>query len=416
MPRIIGLSATLTALCSSTLELGIDIGSVRAVGQVGVPWSVSSMVQRLGRSGRKDGEPRIMRMFVIESLPKPGDSITDNLYPYLLKAIALTELMIEKWLEPVDLNRVHLSTCIHQIMSCLRQTGGKRAADLYEILCRKGAFRNIPQERFMQLLRSIAAKDVIEQMPEGDLILGLKGEKITGFWDFYSAFQTQREYSVKHGSNEIAVIPADQIPPIKHQIILAGKWWRVMDIDHDMSLVLVSPDVKGKAPIFPGDGGNMHTKVFEKIKQILASEKLYPYLDPQGKSLLDKARNTARQTDILQTGIAHQGNSIHWFPWVGDTARRTLELFALTKGIACSTDALSLRFDSISMDDFHRYLDFVLKTDTKMESLATRMEEKYLDKYDMLIEEELLDWANGQDKLDFLTARQAAFDTQRAIS
>lgn len=47
-----------TTFCSSTLEMGIDVGNVKVVGQIGPPWSVSSLTQRLGRSGRKKASPQ----------------------------------------------------------------------------------------------------------------------------------------------------------------------------------------------------------------------------------------------------------------------------------------------------------------------------------------------------------------------
>src|SRR5262249_16474107 len=56
--------------CSSTLEMGIDVGNVKLVGQVGAPWSVSSLTQRLGRSGRKEGESSILRMYIEEDEPE----------------------------------------------------------------------------------------------------------------------------------------------------------------------------------------------------------------------------------------------------------------------------------------------------------------------------------------------------------
>ena len=52
--------------CSSTLELGIDVGNVSRVGQIGAPWSVSSLKQRLGRSGRGEGEPSELWLYVVE--------------------------------------------------------------------------------------------------------------------------------------------------------------------------------------------------------------------------------------------------------------------------------------------------------------------------------------------------------------
>lgn len=59
-----GLRAT--AFATSSLELGIDIGEIRRVLQINPPWTVSSLRQRLGRSGRKDGQPSTLRLYVIE--------------------------------------------------------------------------------------------------------------------------------------------------------------------------------------------------------------------------------------------------------------------------------------------------------------------------------------------------------------
>ena len=81
-----------TALCSSTLELGIDIGVVRAVGQVDPPWSVASLVQRLGRSGRREGEPSILRMYIRDDSPSAESTITDLLFPDLLSCDRACEI------------------------------------------------------------------------------------------------------------------------------------------------------------------------------------------------------------------------------------------------------------------------------------------------------------------------------------
>ena len=203
-----------TALCSSTLEMGIDIGHVRAVGQLDTPWSVSSMVQRLGRSGRRAGEAAIMRMYVREESPHARSTLTDLLYPDLLRAIAMTRLMLEKWLEPFDQNRMHLSTLTHQILSCLKQTGGMRADDLYRVLCQRGPFRNVSQPQFADLLRGLAQHDLVEQVPQGELILALVGERITAGFDFYAAFQSTEEFIIRCGAEDIGKLPADIVPPV----------------------------------------------------------------------------------------------------------------------------------------------------------------------------------------------------------
>ncbi len=124
--------------CSSTLELGIDVGNVSAVGQIGAPWSVSSLKQRLGRSGRREGEPSVLWLYVVEDAAAEQTRPVYRLYPQLLRAIAMTELMLENWCEPPDIERWHLSTLVQQIMSVIAEAGGASALTLYERLIDTG--------------------------------------------------------------------------------------------------------------------------------------------------------------------------------------------------------------------------------------------------------------------------------------
>src|SRR5205085_3013740 len=128
-----------TAICTSTLEMGIDLGAVRAIGQVGPTWSVASLVQRLGRSGRREGEAQILRVYTLDDAVTQHSSLSDRLFPELIRAIALLELHRERWLEPPEHDRLHFSTCVHQVLSVLRQTGGATAIHLYDVLCLRGA-------------------------------------------------------------------------------------------------------------------------------------------------------------------------------------------------------------------------------------------------------------------------------------
>ncbi|MDE2788136.1 MAG: helicase-related protein [Chloroflexota bacterium] len=63
-------SRTATAICTSTLEPGIDIGAIDCVAQIGPPFSVSSLRQRLGRSGQRE-QPTVLRMYSIERATMP---------------------------------------------------------------------------------------------------------------------------------------------------------------------------------------------------------------------------------------------------------------------------------------------------------------------------------------------------------
>lgn len=219
-----------TAFCTSTLEMGIDIGSVRAVGQINPPWTVASMVQRLGRSGRRAGVPAIMRVYTLEKPPTTRGGLTSLLYPSVLRSVALTRLMIQKWVEPFDNRQLHLSTMIQQLMSCLKQSGGMGAAALFETLCVKGAFRNIDQAMFAATLRALGENEIVEQMPQGDLILNLEVERLAAEVDFYAAFMGSEELTLRHRGEDLGQLPSSAIPAVGECLTLGGRSWRVEEI------------------------------------------------------------------------------------------------------------------------------------------------------------------------------------------
>ena len=219
------------------------------------------MVQRLGRSGRRDDDPQIMRMYVREDTPQARSTLTSLLYPDLLRAIAMTRLMLEKWLEPFDQNRMHVSTLIHQILSFLKQTGGVSAADLFRALCQRGPFRSINQKQFAMLLRGLAEHDLVEQVPQGELILGLLGERITTKFDFYAAFQTAEEFSIRCGKEDIGKLPAEFIPPVGEHLLLAGRRWQITRNHPQPKIGDCRFVARKKSAVFSGAGGEAHTRV-----------------------------------------------------------------------------------------------------------------------------------------------------------
>ena len=124
-----------TAVCTSTLELGIDIGNIACVAQIGTPFSVASLRQRLGRSGRRTGQPAVLRMYVIETEPSADSHPLDHLYLDLICSIAMVELLIEGWCEPPAPQALRLSTLTHQILSVITEHGGAKCkATVYNAL------------------------------------------------------------------------------------------------------------------------------------------------------------------------------------------------------------------------------------------------------------------------------------------
>ena len=220
-----------TTVCSSTLELGIDIGNVRAIGQIGPTWSVSSLFQRLGRSGRGEGERQEMRVFILEDCPGTHSELAERIFPELLQAVAVTELMREDRVESPETQPFDLSTLVQQTLSIIAETGGSTASVLFDLLVRRGAFRFLDPKLFATFLRGLVQNDLIEQRPEGPLILGLVGEQIVRHYEFYAAFAAPPEYRVVHGSRAIGRLSAGAVPRPGDHILLAGRRWQVLEVD-----------------------------------------------------------------------------------------------------------------------------------------------------------------------------------------
>lgn len=396
-------SDTATAtFCSTTLELGIDVGNVKEVGQIGAPWSVSSLAQRLGRSGRKEGEPSILRLYVEENEPHDKTPIVDRLYPQLLQAIAMTELMLEGWCEPPDAERLHLSTLIQQVLSVITELGGARAGRLYERLVSEGTFTNVSQRRFVEVLKCLGTAELIEQTPEKELILGLKGERLVRSFEFYSAFQSQEELRVICNGRFVGTVSVLPGVGAEGYIILAGRRWKVLEVSLERKEILVEPSRGGRVPFFLGAAGaDIHPRVRAKMRDVLLGEAVPKYLDSTARDMLEKARATASQAQLGEAPFFTDGSTTYWFTWTGTRIQRTLLGLALFCGGLKARDAdIALSFDDASEADicgvYHRLADAL----PDAEYLASRYPVKAGEKYDAYLSEELQAHVFAQNSLD----------------
>ena len=283
------------AFCSSTLELGIDVGDVSIVGQIGPPWSVNSLMQRLGRSGRGEDQPSVMVQFIEEQEPK-DENLTDRLYPDLLRSIALTELMKENWCEPPFENHPHYSTFIQQVLKHNHGTGWITCEYSYDDLIVNGTFDKIRKDEFIDILKNLKAVDLIDQNSEGLIFLGLNGEVIVRNYEFYSAFAGDRELNVTHQGRKIGSV--NDVPDIETEsyLILAGKRWKILEIDFKRGNIIVEPSKGGRLPIFFSSAGpDVHPRVREKMKEIVISNIIPDYLDTNAKDMLRDAQAAAKE-------------------------------------------------------------------------------------------------------------------------
>ncbi len=326
-----------TAVCTSTLELGIDIGDVESVAQIGAPFSVAGLRQRLGRSGRRPGQPATLRHYVIEAALEPNLATPDRLRLGLVRSVAMIELMLEGWCEPPKALALHLSTLTHQILSVIAEKGGSSAKRLFLTLCERGPFRTVNQSTFLAVLRCLGQPKcgLIEQSTNGLLLLGKVGEKLVEHYSFYVVFQTPEEFRLRTRDRELGTLPVDHVVTSGMLIIFSGRRWKIIDVHDRDKVILVEPSKGGNPPVFGGEPGEIHDTVVAKMFALFESQVVPSYLDQTAEGLLSEARSEYFRLGLDQARITSVAdNSILISTQKGTVATTTLALALRSKGIA----------------------------------------------------------------------------------
>ena len=390
-------SQYMTTVTTATLELGIDIGRLERAFQIDAPWTVSSFLQRMGRTGRRELPPEMW--FVIrEDEPEVRAMLPTTIPWKLLQGIALVQLYLEeRWVEPPRLDRLPFSLLYHQTMSTLASCGELSPRALADRVLRLHYFHRITQEDYRVLLRHLIATDHILQTEQGGLIVGLAGERVINSFKFYGVFQESEEYTVRSESQELGTVVSP--PPVGEKLAIAGHVWQVLDVDHKRRLIYCR-QVKGSVPAYFGQcPGDLHTKILTRMRRVLQEDRQYPYLMKNAVARLEQARFTAAHSGAADKTLINLGGNM-WclLPWVGTYTFLTMERFLKIK---CA-DRLGLRnLDSarpffiqftMKADEatFFRVLAEEIRKPIDPMELVYPKELPLFDKYDEYLPEELV--------------------------
>ena len=390
-------SQYMTTVTTATLELGIDIGRLERAFQIDAPWTVSSFLQRMGRTGRRELPPEMW--FVIrEDEPEVRAMLPTTIPWKLLQGIALVQLYLEeRWVEPPRLDRLPFSLLYHQTMSTLASCGELSPRALADRVLRLHYFHRITQEDYRVLLRHLIATDHIQQTEQGGLIVGLAGERVINSFKFYGVFQESEEYTVCSESQELGTVVSP--PPVGEKLAIAGHVWQVLDVDHKRRLIYCQ-QVKGSVPAYFGQcPGDLHTKILTRMRRVLQEDRQYPYLMKNAVARLEQARFTAAHSGAAEKTLINLGGNM-WclLPWVGTYTFLTMERFLK---IRCA-DRLGLRnLDSarpffiqftMKADEatFFRVLAEEIRKPIDPMELVYPKELPLFDKYDEYLPEELV--------------------------
>lgn len=419
-----------TTVTTATLELGIDIGRLERAFQIDAPFTVSSFLQRMGRTGRRDLPPE-MHFVMREEQPEPRAMLPETVPWKLLQGIALVQLYREEhWVEPPALDRLPYSLLYHQVMGILASCGELTPAELAQRVLTLSYFHRVSADDLRCLLRHLIEIDHIEVTESGGLIVGLAGERVTNSFKFYAVFQENEEFTVRCESAELGTIVNP--PPAGERIAIAGHCWLVEEVDWKRHLVYCT-QIKGRVPAYFGDcAGDINTHILERMKRVLEEHEAYPYLMGNARARLAQARHVAQNAGIVgspeaaayrRAGTFSRGESPlinlggdTWalFPWLGSYAFLALERLLKIK---CAAE-LGLK----GLDPSRPYfMQFRMKADpqTFFEVVAAEAEDQfdpidlvypgevpYFDKYDEFLPQELVRKGFAEGVLDIEGMRE----------
>jgi ATP-dependent Lhr-like helicase len=321
--------------CTSTLELGIDIGSVDKVIQIDATHSIASLIQRVGRSGRKDGESSNLFLYATDKWS-------------LVQSIACWLLYKENFIEPPESNEKPYDILVHQALSITKSHSGILLVELIKQLKENSAFQLIEQSEIQEILHHLIEIDFLEKL-QHEVIIGVDGEKVVNSRDFYSVFKTEENFKVLNSSNTIGEIPFSPQIIEDENILLSAKIWKIKFVDQKAKRIEVIPAKDGKKPIFFGGGAVVHQKIREKMFEITFSKSEYDFLDESGLDEIAIMRNDFSVINInnfqSERPLLTKDKQLYLFTFTGTRINRTIQLLLNIAGIKNTLDDSSSSFE-----------------------------------------------------------------------
>lgn len=307
-------------VCTSTLELGIDVGDLDLVFQANAPSTVSSFLQRLGRTGRRSGQ-RANTTFFCENIET------------VLQSIAIIELAKSGWVESVPTQNRAWAVLVHQLLALTLQFGAISPERCWEQLSVVPDFSGIHYDEFQTLIQHMIQEDFLF-VAGGLLSMGNKAERIFGrknFMELYAVFSSPVFYKVKTESGyEIGVLEQSFVDTLVDEVsafLLGGRAWLVMHINHEERSVRVIQAPRGKKPSWGGFAPQLLSfEICQKIAEIIKTKSPFPYIDAITQAALDECRaDLGSLLTDTQSGIRIDSEQATWWTFAGGSINNTLK-------------------------------------------------------------------------------------------
>ena len=342
-------------VCTSTLELGIDVGDLDRVLQAEAPDTVGSFLQRMGRTGRREGQAANTTFFCSNS-----DSV--------LQAIALIELAKSHWVENIVVNDRCWPVMIHQLLAMSLAGNGVSPEDAWQHLSHVPDFRGISRNEYDDLIDWMMQDNSLI-LTSGLLVLGPQAERRFGrrnFMELYAVFSSPQSYTVKSSDGRpLGTLSQDFVDGLVDGVscfLLGGRAWLVNFTDHSERVINVASAPRGRQPTWGGFLPQfLGFDLCQKILDVLCSDETYPYLDTQAANELDQRRQQLRGIVRPKVGgIDYVDSEIIWHTFAGGrinaTLKHALADLCPTWQILPDNFRLRIRADNLAPAEFNNTL------------------------------------------------------------
>lgn len=343
-------------VCTSTLELGIDVGDLDRVLQHEAPDTVSSFLQRMGRTGRRAGQVANTTFFC-----ETGAGV--------VQAVALIELAKAGWVEPVELGERCWPVLVHQVLAMALAEEGVPPEAAWEHLSRVSDFKGIHRAEFERLIAWML-RDKSLVLLDGRLLLGPKAERRFGrrnFMELYAVFSSPQSYSVETTAGQplgtLSQGFVDRLVEGVSCFLLGGRPWSVLRIVHEDRRLVVEAAPRGKKPTWGGFIPSfLGFELCQKIREVLTSGQSYAYLDEgAAASLAEERVGMEGITAEPMSGVFVGESEIRWWTFAGGrintTLRHALEALGASWKIVPDNFGLTIRGEDVTQHAFGELLE-----------------------------------------------------------
>jgi ATP-dependent Lhr-like helicase len=296
-------------VATSTLELGIDVGDLDRVIQIDAPASVASFLQRLGRTGRRPGS---LRSCLFLATSPDG----------LLRASALVELWKQGYVEPVLPPPFPVHLLAQQQMALVLQQRGLGLGDWERALQIFLAQAGLKQVEGQEVLRHLMTRGILSA-EDGLVYFGKLGEETYGYKHFMEllvSFIGESLLTVLHGRFEVGqVVPLALSADVREQgLLLAGRAWKILEIDWQRRRVQVEPLVGEGKVRWQGEAMPLANRFARECRRVLTEDFTAPEWTPRARKCLGELRDEHYFLDSEKTLLLQKSNGRQtWYTFAG---------------------------------------------------------------------------------------------------